>query len=99
MPVLPLVASSRILPGLNFPLRRPSATMLAAARSFTEPPGLCHSALPKSVTLGKMRGKLIKTQQRSVANSFEQALPWARRRFAPHSRAYAASNVAALRHT
>src|ERR1700733_14574150 len=25
----------------------------AAARSFTEPPGLCHSALPKSVTPGR----------------------------------------------
>ena len=37
----------------NWPLRRPSATMLAAARSFTEPPGLCHSALPKSVTPGR----------------------------------------------
>ena len=44
---------SSTLPGANWPLRRPSATMLAAARSFTEPPGLYHSALPKSVTLGR----------------------------------------------
>ena len=53
MPVLPLVASSRILPALNFALRRPSETMLNAARSFTDPPGLYHSALPNSVTPGR----------------------------------------------
>src|SRR5215831_9940134 len=55
IPVLPLVASSRIFPGRSKPRRWASATMLAAARSFTDPPGLYHSALPKSVTPGKSR--------------------------------------------
>ena len=53
MPVLPLVASSRILPGPSWPRRRASATMLAAARSLTDPPGLYHSALPRSATPGR----------------------------------------------
>jgi hypothetical protein len=48
MPVLPLVESSRIFPGPSFPARQASLTMLAAARSFTDPPGLYHSALPSS---------------------------------------------------
>src|SRR5450631_323466 len=51
MPVLPLVESSRIFPGASLPNRRASATMRAAARSLTDPPGLYHSALPKSSTL------------------------------------------------
>src|SRR5579863_4040929 len=55
MPVLPLVESSRVFPGANWPLRRPSATMLAAARSLTERPGLYHSALPRMVTPGSSR--------------------------------------------
>src|ERR1700688_2543277 len=53
MPVLPLVASSRVWPERNRPLRRASATMLAAARSLTDPPGLYHSALPSSATPGR----------------------------------------------
>src|SRR5271163_4350781 len=53
MPVLPLVESSRIFPAESLPVRRASATMLAAARSLTEPPGLHHSALPQSFTLAK----------------------------------------------
>src|SRR5580658_6028054 len=53
MPVLPLVESSRILPDVNLPLARACATMLAAARSLTEPPGLSHSALPRISTPGK----------------------------------------------
>src|SRR4029077_20433665 len=52
MPVLPLVESIRIFPGVSFPERRASATMRAAARSLTDPPGLYHSALPKRWTLG-----------------------------------------------
>src|SRR5215469_7147866 len=55
MPVLPLVESSRVLPEANFPLRRPSEMMLNAARSLTEPPGLYHSALASTCTLGNSR--------------------------------------------
>src|ERR1700678_2893705 len=53
MPVLPLVASSSVLPAWNRPLRRPWVTIFPAARSLTEPPGLYHSALPKSATPGR----------------------------------------------
>jgi hypothetical protein len=53
MPVLPLVESRSVLPGENLPVRRPSAMMLEAARSFTDPPGLYHSAFPRSSTRGK----------------------------------------------
>src|SRR5260370_2401036 len=52
MPVLPLVESSRICPGVSLPARRASATIRAAARSLTDPPGLYHSALPQSSRLG-----------------------------------------------
>src|ERR1700682_1931290 len=52
MPVFPLVESIRIFPGASLPERRASATMRAAARSLTDPPGLYHSALPKRCTLG-----------------------------------------------
>src|SRR5208282_5172954 len=53
MPVFPLVASRMILPGRNWPLRSPSRTIEYAARSFTEPPGLNHSALAQNSTFGK----------------------------------------------
>src|SRR3954465_1406656 len=45
MPVLPLVASSSATPSRNLPVLIPSRTMREAARSFTDPPGLAHSAL------------------------------------------------------
>src|SRR5579859_3718009 len=44
MPVLPLVESSRLTPFGNLPLRSASATIAAAARSLTDPPGFAHSA-------------------------------------------------------
>src|SRR5690242_12503660 len=47
MPVLPLVASRRLWVGERRPRLRASVTMAEAARSFTEPPGLVHSALPR----------------------------------------------------
>src|SRR5271163_1438253 len=47
MPVLPLVASSRPLPSPSSPRARASATIADAARSFTDPPGFAHSALPR----------------------------------------------------
>src|SRR5688572_10184828 len=50
MPVLPEVASSRILSFVSAPDRSPSRIMRAAGRSFTEPPGFFHSALAYSST-------------------------------------------------
>ena len=43
MPVFPLVASSRVLPGVSSPRSRASRTIDAAARSFTLPPDLADS--------------------------------------------------------
>src|ERR1035438_1569188 len=57
MPVLPLVESSRILPGASWPARRASRMMLAAARSLTDPPGLYHSAFPSNSTPGRLEVK------------------------------------------
>ena len=45
MPVLPLVASTTVWPGLSAPLRSPSSIMLSASRSLTEAAGLKNSAL------------------------------------------------------
>jgi hypothetical protein len=55
MPVFPLVASSKVLPGPSRPSAMAARTMAIAARSFTLPPGLCHSALPSSVIPGSER--------------------------------------------
>jgi hypothetical protein len=57
MPVLPEVASTIVSPGRSRPLASPSAIIRAAARSFTEPPGFCHSALAYSSTPGVSRSK------------------------------------------
>src|SRR5260370_42578961 len=52
MAVLPLDESSSRLPGSS-PGARPSRRMKSAARSFTEPPGLSHSALRRSSTASR----------------------------------------------
>ena len=44
IPVLPLVASTTVWPGLRAPLRSPSSMMLSASRSLTEAAGLKNSA-------------------------------------------------------
>ena len=45
IPVLPDVASRIVLSRVSSPVRSASMTMVSAGRSFTEPPGLYHSAL------------------------------------------------------
>src|SRR4051794_32275922 len=52
MPVFPEVASNMVLPGTSSPRRSPSRSICSAARSFTEPPGLNHSALAYISTAG-----------------------------------------------
>ena len=47
MPVLPAVPSTSVPPGFSRPRRSKSSRMPRAARSFTEPPGLRNSALPR----------------------------------------------------
>src|SRR5438067_12766948 len=66
MPVLPLVASMMVLPGLSVPLASPAWIMLSAGRSFTEPPGLNHSALAQN----SMLEKLLPTRSRRRSGVF-----------------------------
>src|SRR5690349_9912169 len=60
MPVLPDVASRMILSRVRAPERSPSAIILAAGRSFTDPPGFCHSALAWSSTFLRSVSKLAR---------------------------------------
>ena len=55
IPVFPLVASSKVLPGPSLPSAIAARIMAIAARSFTLPPGLCHSALASNVIPGSSR--------------------------------------------
>src|ERR1700726_543149 len=47
-----------VLPGTNMPLLRPASIIPKAGRSFTEPPGLNHSALPQISTFSNSRPML-----------------------------------------
>ena len=51
MPVLPLVPSMMVPPGLSKPAFSASSTMRTAMRSFTELPGLKYSTLARMVPL------------------------------------------------
>lgn len=56
MPVLPLVASTTVCPGLSAPLRSASSITARASRSLTEPSGLkasilTHSSMPAGASL------------------------------------------------
>src|SRR5215469_4085174 len=77
MPVLPLVESRRIFPGFSLPECRASRMMLAAARSFTDPPGLHHSALPRSSTPG--RARLTRSRRSSGVFPTRSKAYWPRR--------------------
>src|SRR6185503_17007701 len=55
MPVLPEVASSIVLPATSWPAAIPSWIMRSAGRSFTEPPGFCHSAFAYNSTPARSR--------------------------------------------
>src|SRR5438445_6230873 len=52
MPVLPEVESRIVFPGTSRPRARPSSIIFKAGRSFTEPPGLKPSSLPRMRTPG-----------------------------------------------
>src|SRR5207342_2671108 len=52
MPVLPLVASMTVCPGLSAPVRSASSITARAMRSFTEPSGLKDSSLAYTCTPG-----------------------------------------------
>jgi hypothetical protein len=52
MPVLPLVGSISLTPGLSSPRSSAPSIIDSAGRSFTLPPGLWPSILASSLTLG-----------------------------------------------
>src|SRR5437762_4885108 len=61
MPVLPEVASRIVRAVVSLPEASPSRIIRAAARSFTEPPGFCHSAFAYSSTpAGTSRSNLCR---------------------------------------
>src|ERR1051326_3741254 len=60
MPVLPLVGSTMVAPGLSFPSRSAASIMLRQILSLTEPPGFCDSSLAQSSAsflLGTLRSR------------------------------------------
>src|SRR5712692_7151357 len=57
MPVFPEVASRIVRSRVSAPDASPSRIIRAAARSFTDPPGFCHSAFAYSSTPGVSRSK------------------------------------------
>ncbi len=58
MPVLPLVGSMMVAPGLSSPFRSASSTMDSATRSFTLPAGFKYSSFAK-ITASSMPFSLI----------------------------------------
>src|SRR5687768_10810943 len=47
-PVLPLVGSTMVPPGLSLPSRSAASTILMAIRSLTDPPGFMYSSLART---------------------------------------------------
>src|ERR1700680_1333765 len=54
-----------VLPGTNAPLLRPASIIPKAGRSFTEPPGLNHSAFPQISTFSNSR-PMLASRRRGV---------------------------------
>jgi len=75
MPVLPLVASRMVREWLSLPERSPSRTILDAARSLTEPPGLKYSALAKISTPGNSAAILSRRSSGVLPMVESRALP------------------------
>ena len=58
-------------PGTEFSAGASLATMFDAARSFTDPPGLYHSALPSKLDSGQVASETLQAQQWSIADELE----------------------------
>ena len=67
MPVLPLVASISVSPGLMSPRSCACVIMDSAGRSFTEPAGLLPSSLTRTALL-VIPGKVLEFYQGRVAD-------------------------------
>src|SRR5262245_53891940 len=66
MPVLPEVESRMVRPGTSRPRATPSSTIFFAGRSFTEPPRLKPSSLPKMRTPGATPSRTLRISTRGV---------------------------------
>src|SRR5215510_10741477 len=76
MPVLPLVASITVCPGLSSPLRSAASITPSARRSFTEPSGLNASSFTNSSTPGGASLATLTTGVRpTVSRMFSNRLP------------------------
>ena len=71
MPVLPDVASRIVGPRVSAPDASPSRIIRAAARSFTEPPGFCHSAFAYSSTPRRLALEPVQPHERRPADQVE----------------------------
>ncbi len=70
MPVLPLVGSISVSPGLMRPLFSASATIDQPMRSLSEPPGFRNSHFAHSVA-GQVRADAVEPDQRGAADDVE----------------------------
>ena len=73
MPVLPLVASSRILPGANFPLRRAFGHDVRSGAVFHRSPGIDPLGFAQQFDAGQVAGDALQPQQRRVADALQAA--------------------------
>ena len=69
MAVLPLLASSTILPGVSWPVASACSIIRRAMRSFTEPPGLSTSSFARTSTPGTGFMRLMRTSGVLPTNS------------------------------
>ena len=76
MPVFPDVASRIVRPGVNLPEASPSRIIRAAARSFTEPPGFCHSAFAYSSTPPGLRARTGEAARAACGRSCRGPTSW-----------------------
>ena len=74
MPVLPLVESSRVLPGPNFPLARACGDDVGGGAVFYRSAGIEPLGFAEELHAGQIAGQALEAQQRSVADEIEAAL-------------------------
>ena len=74
MPVLPLVASSRILPGRELTAAAGFGDDVGRGAIFDRSAGVIPFGLTQKCYAGQVGGERVQAQQRSVADAFDQAV-------------------------
>ncbi len=69
MAVLPLLASSTILPGVSSPVASACSIILSPMRSLTDPPGFINSSFTRTSTPGTGFMRLMRTSGVFPTNS------------------------------